>query len=174
LNTLLQVSKLVLMWVGTVIFFIVGAWMLYEAFTMEQDSGSGLQEAHEELEKEGLVEAEGAVKDSEKADKLSHPAAAAGKEKLGFWAVVLKAFVLNSVAEFGDRTQIAIVVLCADYSPFFIAAGALFAFLFVTAGAVFLGHYLSDKIQERYITMMAGGLFVIFGFLSLADILLGH
>ena len=40
----------------------------------------------------------------------------------------------RQVAEFGDRTQIAIVVLCVDYNPVFIAVGALVAFVFVTAG----------------------------------------
>jgi hypothetical protein len=44
----------------------------------------------------------------------------------------------------------------------------------VAAGAVFLGHYLSDKISERHVTFGAGGLFILFGVFSIVEIAFGN
>ena len=35
-----QVSRVVLLWIGAIIYFVVGVWMLYDAYNMQDDGGA--------------------------------------------------------------------------------------------------------------------------------------
>jgi putative Ca2+/H+ antiporter (TMEM165/GDT1 family) len=42
--------------------------------------------------------------------------------------------------------------------------------IYYNTGAVFLGHFLSDKISEKLVTYFAGALFLFFGTLAVVEI----
>uniref|UniRef100_A0A7S0Z2M0 GDT1 family protein n=1 Tax=Hemiselmis tepida TaxID=464990 RepID=A0A7S0Z2M0_9CRYP len=91
----------------------------------------------------------------------------AGGSPLDFWSVCAKVFMLMFVAEMGDRTQIAMIVLATRHDPFFVCFGSIAGFLVVTAVAVVCGDWLAGKVSERLVTLVGGGLFLLFALLTL-------
>lgn len=82
------------------------------------------------------------------------------------WAVILEAFMLTFVAEWGDRTQLATIALAAANHPLGVTAGAIAGHTVCAAIAVVGGRYLAGRISERTITAIGGVLFLIFGVIA--------
>jgi Ca2+/H+ antiporter, TMEM165/GDT1 family len=77
--------------------------------------------------------------------------------------VLMKAFMMTFVAEWGDRTQIATIALATTYSPIAVTTGSIVGHAICTAIAVIGGRMLAGKISERTLTFIGGCLFLIFG-----------
>lgn len=82
------------------------------------------------------------------------------------WGIVLQSFGLTFVAEWGDRTQIATVVLAASNHPFGVTAGAVLGHTICAAIAVIGGRLVAGRISERVVTGLGGILFLIFGIVA--------
>ena len=76
------------------------------------------------------------------------------------------AFGLTFVAEFGDKTQIAILTLSARYGWLPVFLGACLAFAVLNAIAVTLGAVFARYIPADVIRYCAAALFIVFGLLS--------
>ena len=129
-----------------VLFFTFGIKLLYQASKMS--AAADKAEVIEEIE-----EAKAAV---EKAD-LQLP-----KQKTPF-SIMLEAFVLTFMAEWGDRTQIATIALAAGNNIIGVTVGAIIGHAICAAIAVIGGKMLAGKISERQLTLAGGCLFLIFG-----------
>ena len=83
---------------------------------------------------------------------------------------VTTSFLLIGVLEFGDKTQLAVIALSAEYgAPVQVFIGAMLAFALLTAfGAVF-GKIISSYVSARYIKIGASLIFVVFGVLFLFE-----
>lgn len=81
--------------------------------------------------------------------------------------VILEAFVLTFMAEWGDRTQIATIALAASNSALGVTAGAILGHGICAAIAVIGGRLIAGRISERMVTAIGGGLFLLFGVLAL-------
>lgn len=81
-------------------------------------------------------------------------------------AVVLEAFSLTFVAEWGDRTQIATITLASSHSPLGVLLGAILGHAICTALAVACGKLIAGRISERLMTALGGALFIGFGILA--------
>ena len=83
--------------------------------------------------------------------------------------VIWEAFSLVFLAELGDRTQIATILLAT--APAFtllgLVAGTLLGHALVTALAILAGKWIGQRIQERLLYRLSGGLFLAFGLVSL-------
>jgi Ca2+/H+ antiporter, TMEM165/GDT1 family len=113
---------------GEIILFLAfGIKLLYEASKMS-DSNS-----YEEIE-----EAKEAVAKADLQTKSKTPL-----------AILIEAFTLTFVAEWGDRTQL--------------ATGAVLGHAICTAIAVIGGKLIAGRISERQLTFIGGCLFIIFG-----------
>ena len=77
--------------------------------------------------------------------------------------IVIEAFVLTFMAEWGDRTQIATIALAAGNNPFGVTTGAILGHAICTAIAVIGGRMLAGRISERQLTFIGGCLFLLFG-----------
>lgn len=89
-------------------------------------------------------------------------------------AVISQAFGLTFVAEWGDRTQFTTIALAAANNPFGVTAGAILGHALCAAVAVVFGRLICGHLSERKITMIGGGLFVVFaaiGFMRLMGVL---
>ena len=130
-----------------IIFFVgFGVKLLYEASRMP--AGPDCEEAEEAI---------ATVKEAElKMPKKKTP-----------WAIVLEAFMLTFVAEWGDRTQIATIALAASQSAIGVTAGAILGHSICAAIAVLGGRMIAGRISERLITAIGGGLFLLFGAIAL-------
>ena len=87
---------------------------------------------------------------------------------------VTTSFLLIAIMELGDKTQLAVIALSAEYgAPIQVFLGVMLAFALLTAlGAVF-GKILSRYISARYIKIGASLIFVVFGVLFLFEALSG-
>lgn len=130
-----------------IIFFVgFGVKLLYEASQMP--GGVDCEEAEEAI---------ATVKKAE----LKMP-----KQKTR-WAIVLEAFMLTFLAEWGDRTQIATIALAASQPAIGVTAGAILGHSICAAIAVLGGRMIAGRISERLITAIGGGLFLLFGAIAL-------
>lgn len=125
-----------------VLFIIFGMKLLYEAGKMPAKSDSLQAE-------EALL----TVKEAE----FKKP-----RKKTSF-AVILEAFFLTFMAEWGDRTQIATIALAASNSALGVTTGAILGHGICAAIAVIGGRMIAGKISERMVTVIGGCLFLLFG-----------
>jgi putative Ca2+/H+ antiporter (TMEM165/GDT1 family) len=88
-------------------------------------------------------------------------------------AVLAEAFGLVFIAELGDRTQFATIFLAtAPGFPFAaLLAGTLAGHGLVTALAVGSGRWIGERVDERLLYRLSGGLFILFGLWTLSQVL---
>ncbi len=78
------------------------------------------------------------------------------------------AFAITFLAEFADKTQLALVALAARGSALRVWLGAALAFLLLSIVAVAAGGLLGAVLPPRVVAAGAGVLFILFGVLALA------
>lgn len=81
-------------------------------------------------------------------------------------AVVMEAFTLTFIAEWGDRTQIATITLASAHHPYGVLLGAILGHAICAAIAVACGKLVAGRLSERLMTALGGALFVGFGILA--------
>lgn len=84
-------------------------------------------------------------------------------------AVVLEAFTLTFVAEWGDRTQLATIALAAAQHPVGVVLGATLGHAICAAIAVVCGKLIAGRISERWLTLIGGLLFILFGLIAAVE-----
>ncbi|MFM8259884.1 MAG: TMEM165/GDT1 family protein [Vulcanococcus sp.] len=142
-------------WLAAVLFLVFGLKLLLDAQGMAADAAS------EEAE-----QAEVAVNAAETSRPLR-----------GVWAVIWEAFALVFVAELGDRTQFTTIVLATAPAQVFsftgLLAGTLLGHGLVTWLAVGAGKWIGQRVDERLLYRLSGGLFLVFGLAALRQAVLG-
>lgn len=88
-------------------------------------------------------------------------------------AVIWESFSLVFLAELGDRTQFATIVLATAPAFSFagLLAGTLAGHAVVTALAVGAGRWIGHRISEQLLYRLSGGLFLAFGLFALRQAL---
>jgi len=81
------------------------------------------------------------------------------------WKVFLTVFGAIFIAELGDKTQLATMMFAADkqVSKWTIFAGASVALVAASAIGVLAGHLLSQYLDEKVMSYVAGSVFVLIG-----------
>ncbi len=82
---------------------------------------------------------------------------------------LLTTISLIALAEFGDKTQLAVIALSARYDRVKVFIGVILAFALVTGLGVLVGDVLFTFIPQYVIRILAGLLFVVFGILMLSS-----
>lgn len=132
-------------YLSVLLFFVFGVRMLYEGYGMDADEGAEeLEEVTMELKK----------KDEEigNNNRLS--------------PIFVQAFTMTFVAEWGDRSQIATVVLGAREHTLGVCIGAILGHSVCTAMAVMGGRMIAQKISVRTVTLVGGVVFLAFALTS--------
>lgn len=75
-------------------------------------------------------------------------------------------FFVVFLAEFGDKSQLAIIALSARHGRRPVLLGSLAAFAVLTAAAVLAGAALSRFVGAAYVEVLAGGVFLLFAALA--------
>lgn len=84
-------------------------------------------------------------------------------------AIILEAFSLTFVAEWGDRTQLATIALAAAQHPVGVVLGATLGHAICAAIAVACGKLVAGRISERWLTLIGGSLFILFGIIAAVE-----
>lgn len=130
------------------LFLGFGFKLLYDASKMPaQAENTGAKEAAVEVAKQN------------KKDKLQS----------ANFAILLQAFTMTFLAEWGDRTQISTIALAAAHQPVGVTVGAILGHGICTAIAVIGGRLIAGRISERLVTALGGVLFLIFGVVAMLE-----
>ncbi|GAX43002.1 hypothetical protein NIES4075_40110 [Tolypothrix sp. NIES-4075] len=135
--------KLYIHYAEIVLFIGFGMKLLYDASRMSALS----------CDAEVLEEAKEAVEQAEKQQP---------KKKTPL-SIILEAFVLTFMAEWGDRTQFATIALAASKNAFGVTLGAILGHSICAVIAVSCGRLIAGRISERQLTLIGGCLFIVFG-----------
>ncbi len=140
-------------WIFVALCFGFGGWLCWQASRMTPaDEQEPLEEASQEVES---FESHN-LGDRQQALKQKVP-----------WAIVLEAFILTFVAEWGDRTQIATMALAMQHSPIGVIVGGILGHTVCSLVAVVGGRWAAGRISERVVTWVGGLLFILFGAISI-------
>jgi Ca2+/H+ antiporter, TMEM165/GDT1 family len=92
-------------------------------------------------------------------------------QKSGFWSTFLSTFITIFLAEMGDKTQLATLLMTAQsQSPWIVFLGAGSALIATSLVGVLLGRYLSKVLSPRTLDLAAGMLLMVISILLLGDV----
>ena len=86
------------------------------------------------------------------------------EQSLSARGAFLSGFSIIFLSEWGDKTQIASALFATEYDPLMVFAGVMIALFILTLMAIFLGRYLSRRIDRKLMSRVAGGIFLLIGF----------
>jgi putative Ca2+/H+ antiporter (TMEM165/GDT1 family) len=86
------------------------------------------------------------------------------EERLLFKSAFLSGFTLIFITEWGDKTQIAAALFASEYNTMMVLIGTMAALTLVSLAAIYLGKIISNKINRKVISRVAGITFIIIGF----------
>jgi len=93
-------------------------------------------------------------------------------EKIDTGCAMLSAFSMITLMELGDKTQLAVIALAAEYSiPIVVYAGVIAAFTLVTGLGVLIGRTIIKIIPLKYVKLGSGIVFLLFGIIFLVNML---
>jgi len=153
----LLISRTYTQYAAAALFLFFGVRMLRDGCQVEH---AGASEELEEVEAELTKKQEDDPVDEEAADKIVSKEEPVNK-------VLMQAFTLTFLAEWGDRSQIATIALAAAREPFGVTLGACLGHALCTGIAVLGGKLLASSISERTVLLVGGGLFCLFSVLAL-------
>ena len=154
-------------YLSAVLFFIFGVKMLKEGYDMSPDEG---QEEYEEVQADLRRREEEADKDPEMgvggaggagANKTSSNAATRFLRRF-FPRIFLQSLTLTFLAEWGDRSQIATIVLAAREDLAGVVIGGTLGHALCTGLAVIGGRMIAQRISVRTVTLVGGVVFIFF------------
>lgn len=155
------ISRKYTQYAAAALFLYFGVRMLKDGLTMTHTGAS------EELEE---VEAELAKKQEDGPDEEAGGDAVVARPPDSMNKVLMQAFTLTFIAEWGDRSQIATIALAAAREPFGVSIGAVIGHALCTGLAVVGGRLLASSISERTVLLVGGVLFVLFAVLAACGI----
>jgi Ca2+/H+ antiporter, TMEM165/GDT1 family len=97
-----------------------------------------------------------------------HRAANGGARKL-MSNVMIEAFTMTFLAEWGDRSQITTISLAAVQNALGVTVGGCIGHIACTGAAVLGGKQLASVIDERTVNIVGGVMFLIFGALAIYE-----
>jgi Ca2+/H+ antiporter, TMEM165/GDT1 family len=82
----------------------------------------------------------------------------------------MSGFLIILMCEMGDKTQIASGLFATKFNPILVFIGVMLALTIVSLMAIFLGSYITKKIDRKKISYIAGSIFLIIGLWTLISI----
>lgn len=153
------IPRQVTYYASSILFLVFGIKMIKDGWNMSPD------EAQEEYEE---VQAELKKKEDERltATQDIETGIIRGPKRnfltVFFHAIFIEAFVLTFLAEWGDRSQIATIVLAAREDVTGVIIGGCLGHALCTGLAVLGGRIVAQKISARTVTLAGGVVFILF------------
>ena len=76
---------------------------------------------------------------------------------------LLSGFSLIFLSEWGDKTQIASALFATEYDPIMVFIGVMAALFILSVMAIYLGQIISQKVDRKLVSRIAGTIFLIIG-----------
>ena len=91
------------------------------------------------------------------------------QSRLQFKNSFLSGFILIFISEWGDKTQIASGLFATQYNSLMVLTGVMTALTLLSIIAIYLGKIISNKIDKKLITKIAGTAFILIGIIMIAS-----
>ncbi len=150
-------------YISTALFVFFGLKMLWDGYHMTaKDTKNELEEVQSDIRRRE-IELQSTTLPSQDAESVG-----TGRQSRFFiWKVILQAFTMTFLAEWGDRSQITTIVLAAREDIYGIMVGGVLGHAICTGAAVIGGRLVAQKISVRHVTLIGGVVFIIFAVVSL-------
>lgn len=86
-----------------------------------------------------------------------------GESRLYSRSSFLSGFALIFITEWGDKTHIASGIFATKYNPLLVLIGAMTALALLSVIAIYLGKFVSNKVDKKVLTKIAGTVFILMG-----------
>lgn len=151
------------------LFVFFGVRMIREAYYMQPDEG---MDEYEEVQKSLTRKETDDIASQARDSVVSMEAGATAvsfrrRVRLFLSKVFFQALTLTFVAEWGDRSQIATIILAAREDPVAVSLGAILGHSLCTLLAVIGGRLVAQWISVRTVTFIGGVVFLVFAVSSL-------
>lgn len=163
-------SRVVTRLISALLFMIFGLKMFHEGYYMEPDESiKGFQNVEEELEKkqELMLDVETPSEQEEAGVEPRAPGKHAKLFRSFFSPVFVQSFILTFLAEWGDRSQLATIILAARNNLTGVLLGGVFGHALCTGSAVLAGRFIAQRISLKTVHYVGGLVFILSGFYTL-------
>jgi len=143
-------------YISSVLFAIFGFKMLHEGYHMSaNEAQEELEEVGEELRKKEEQDKKGSLE--------SGGARGAEHSAFSFLSkIFVQSFTMTMLAEWGDRSQLATVILAAREDVYGVCLGGILGHALCTGLAVLGGRIIATRISVRTVTLIGGFVFILF------------
>lgn len=156
------IPRVITFYASSFLFAVFGLKMLHEGYHMSPHEGQEeFEEVNEELRKKEEVEGRGGSLEQGLGSK-KEPSLLAFVGK-----IFLQAFTMTFLAEWGDRSQIATVILAAREDVYGVCVGGILGHALCTGLAVIGGRLIATRISVRTVTLIGGVVFLLFALSAL-------
>jgi len=156
------IPRLYTYYISSALFAIFGLKMLHEGYHMSPTEGQEeFEEANEEIRKREEKEGRGGS-----LELGSGP----GKETTVssyVSKIFIQSFTMTTLAEWGDRSQLATVILAAREDVYGVCVGGVLGHALCTGLAVVGGRLIATRISVRTVTLVGGVVFILFALSAL-------
>jgi len=154
------IPRIITYYISSGLFAVFGLKMLHEGYHMSATEG---QEEYEEVNEE--------LRKREEKDGKASLELGGGQKDISVLAFVgkifIQAFTMTFLAEWGDRSQVATVILAAREDVYGVCVGGILGHALCTGLAVVGGRLIAAKISVRTVTLIGGAVFLLFAFSAL-------
>lgn len=158
-------------YISTALFAIFGLKMLKDGYSMSaSDAQEELEEVQLDLKKrEDELDKDSSqtlIQDPESGTPVRRPRST-GLAAYMTSRVLLQAFTMTFVAEWGDRSQLTTIILGAREDVYGVIVGGVLGHSLCTGLAVIGGRMIAQRISVRTVTLVGGVVFLIFALSAL-------
>ena len=135
-------------YLSSFLFAVFGIKMIYESYHMSATEGQEeYEEVNEELRKREEKESRG---DLESGNYRSEATAVSEMTK-----IFIQSFTMTTLAEWGDRSQLATVILAAREDVYGVCVGGILGHALCTGLAVIGGRIIATRISVKTVTLVS-------------------
>jgi len=154
------IPRVLTFYLSSFLFAVFGIKMIYEGYHMSENEGQEeFEEVNEELRKREEKESRG---DLESGNYRSEVTAMSLMSK-----IFIQSFTMTTLAEWGDRSQLATVILAAREDVYGVCVGGILGHALCTGLAVIGGRIIATRISVRTVTLIGGVVFILFALSAL-------
>ncbi|XP_060080083.1 transmembrane protein 165-like [Ylistrum balloti] len=162
------IPKYVTHYASSLLFAVFGIKMLKEGYEMSPDEG---QHEYEEVQADLKKRDDERLKQSSGVQDIETGIIRTPGRNLCYGVlgtIFLQAFTLTFLAEWGDRSQIATIILGARENVLGVIIGGILGHALCTGLAVLGGRIVAQKISVRTVTLTGGVVFLVFALSAFA------
>jgi len=155
------IPRLYTYYISSALFAIFGLKMLHEGYHMSPTEGQEeFEEANEEIRKREEKEGRGGSLELGSGTKEVTVSSYVSR-------IFIQSFTMTTLAEWGDRSQLATVILAAREDVYGVCVGGVLGHALCTGLAVVGGRIIATRISVRTVTLIGGVVFLLFALSAL-------